>query len=338
MDPVSQGVLGAAAAQSGARRAHLLAATLCGTLAGMAPDLDALIRSPHDPLLYLEYHRQFSHALVFIPIGALVCAALLAVPLRRVLPFRAVYLYCLLGYATHGLLDACTSYGTQLLWPFSDARIAWHTVSIIDPLFTLPLLLLVVLAARRRQQRYARLALVWVVAFMALGTVQRERAEAAGAALAASRGHAPVRLVAKPSFGNLLVWKLIYEHDGRYHVDALRVARRVGVLGGDSVPRLEPARDLPWLEPGSRQARDLERFRWFSDGYLALDPGREDFVIDMRYSLLPDAIDALWGIRLDRTTPQRHVRFEWTREVTPAARRRLLDMLRGALPARPVVP
>ena len=43
-----------------------------------------------------------------------------------------------MGYATHGLLDSCTSYGTQLFWPFSDVRVAWDTMSIVDPLFTVP--------------------------------------------------------------------------------------------------------------------------------------------------------------------------------------------------------
>ena len=77
MDPVSQGVLGASAALAVSRRRETIVAVLCGVLSGMAPDLDALIRSDGDPLLYLEYHRQFTHSLVFIPIGGLLCALVL---------------------------------------------------------------------------------------------------------------------------------------------------------------------------------------------------------------------------------------------------------------------
>ena len=51
---------------------------------------------------------------------------------RRGLSFRQSWLYCTAGYATHAVLDACTTYGTMLLWPFSDARFAWNTISIID--------------------------------------------------------------------------------------------------------------------------------------------------------------------------------------------------------------
>src|SRR5512139_2370900 len=150
MDPVSQAVLGASAAQSGASAREMRAAGLVGLLAGMAPDLDVLIRSSRDPLLFLEYHRQFTHALAFIPLGSLLVAAVLHCAFaRRYLPFCRTWLFAALGYATHGLLDACTTYGTMLLWPFSDARIAWNLVSVVDPAFTLPLLALVAWAGVR---------------------------------------------------------------------------------------------------------------------------------------------------------------------------------------------
>ena len=75
MDPLSQAAIGAAAAQSFSRKADLFRVGVVGALAGMAPDLDVLIRSSTDPLLQLEYHRQFTHSLIFIPFGAALCAA-----------------------------------------------------------------------------------------------------------------------------------------------------------------------------------------------------------------------------------------------------------------------
>lgn len=324
-------MLGASASLSAARRRHALAAAACGLLAGMAPDLDSLITSDRDPLLYLEYHRQFTHALVFIPVGAALCALVLHPLFRRTLGFAATWAYCALGYATHGLLDACTTYGTQLLWPFSNARIAWHTVSIIDPLFTLPIALLVLASMVRRRPIYARTALVWALVYLSFGALQRERAEAAGAALASARGHVPVRLEAKPSFANLIVWKTVYETATHYHVDAARVVLDARTVPGVAVPKLDLARDLPWLDANSQQARDVERFRWFSNGYLALDPARPDFVVDIRYSLVPNEAEALWGIRLDREAPpDAHAAFVWDRRVTAEKRARFLAMLRGS--------
>ena len=158
MDPISQGSLGAVVAQSGSNPAKIKAATLLGCFGGLAPDLDVFIFSPTDPLLFLEFHRQFTHSLVFIPIGALLVATVLHRLLGKGLRFRESYLFCLLGYATHGLLDTCTTYGTQLLWPFTSERFAWNNVSIIDPLFTLPILALVIVGVYRKQPWFGRAA------------------------------------------------------------------------------------------------------------------------------------------------------------------------------------
>jgi len=301
MDPLTQGVLGATLPQAcTSARGRQLAAGALGFLSGMAADLDVLIRSDTDPLLFLEYHRQFTHSLVFIPLGGLLCAAVLYRLLGRrwSLGFGSCWLYCTLGYATHALLDACTTYGTLLLWPFSDQRFAWNVISIIDPLYTLPLLALVVLSVRRQTPWFARLALAWALAYPLLGLVQRERAEAAGLALAHARGHQPIQLEAKPGFANLVLWKVVYETADRYYVDAAHVLVEPHTHAGSHVEKLDISRDLPWLDPGSQQARDLERFRWFSNGYIARDPDNHYRVIDIRYSMLPNEIDALWSIEL----------------------------------------
>ena len=330
MDPLSQGVLGAAAPQSVATPKHIRIAALFGFLAGMAPDLDVLIRSGTDPLLFLEYHRQFTHALIFIPVGGSLCGWLLyqLFGKRRGLSLRHSVVYSTLGYATHGLLDACTTYGTQLLWPFSDARFSWNAVSVIDPLFTLPILLLILLSVTRRSTSLARIALVWAVTYPAIGLVQRDRAEEIGWELARSRGHEPVRMEVKPSFANLVLWKVVYEHDGHYYVDAVRVLADSKVYPGDSVPKLDPARDFPWLDRNSQQARDIERFRWFSNDYVARQPGHPNRVTDIRYSMLPNQVAGLWSIEL---TPEAgngdHAQFVATRN----ASREVTDRFRAML-------
>ena len=331
MDPISQGTIAAVVPQAAFPREKMRAAALLGCLAGMAPDLDVFINSPTDPLLFLEYHRQFTHALVFIPIGAAIATLLLHWTVRRTLALRESYLACLLGYATHGFLDACTSYGTQLFWPFTDYRVAWNNVSVVDPSFTVPLLVLGIVAVLRRRRAYAVAGLVWAFSYLALGVVQNQRAEAAGAELAASRGHDPQRLTAKAGFANLLVWKVVYEHDGRFYVDGVRTGVAVSICPGSSVARLDLSRDLPWLDPDTQQARDVERFRWFSDGYVALDPVVPNRVIDMRYSLVPNQVDPLWGIDLDpQATSSRHVRFVTDRATGPAQRDALWGLLTGA--------
>ena len=131
MDPVSQASIGAVAAQALSRRTPLLTALWVGALGGFLPDVDILIRSSDDPLLALEYHRHFTHSLLFIPIGGLITAAIGKLLTRGKHTIGELWLPGALGWATHGLLDSCTSYGTYLLWPFSNARVAWDNVSII---------------------------------------------------------------------------------------------------------------------------------------------------------------------------------------------------------------
>src|SRR5690606_27790991 len=132
-------------------------ATLFGCLGGLAADLDALINSKTDPLLFLEYHRHFTHSLIFIPFGALIVAGIVYPFFRPKVTFNKAYLFTLLGYAAHGLVAACTSYGTLVLWPFFHTRFAWSNISIIEPLFTVPLIGFVLLSWIKKNNGYAQI-------------------------------------------------------------------------------------------------------------------------------------------------------------------------------------
>lgn len=328
MDPISQGALGAAlATATRERKKKLFTVAWLGALAGMAPDLDVLIQSLTDPLLFLEYHRQFTHALVFIPIGALLVAWPLFRFVRSSLSWRETYLACLAGYATHGLLDACTSYGTQLFWPFSDERVAWNNSSIVDPLFTLPLLGLLIAAVVLNKRSLGIAAMGWALGYLALGWVQQERALAVAQVQAVERGHSPMRLSVKPSFGNVILFKSIYEHKGAYYVDAVRVGIDAQWCVGSRIARFDRASSFPNLPADSQQAKDIERFRWFSDDYLAQDDAGR--VIDMRYSMVPDAIDPMWGIGVDVARSNEHVAWWASRELGAAELDHFTDLLFG---------
>jgi len=328
MDPLSQGILGASASQSfTSEPGKIRLSLLVGLLAGMAPDLDVLIRSREDPLLFLEFHRQFTHSLFFIPVGALLCALILYPLLRKTLTFSTIYLYAFLGYATHGLLDSCTSYGTQLFWPVSDVRVSWNNVSVVDPLFTLPVLVLVCLAFVRRQSNYARFALIYALIYLSLGMMQRERAESVALTLAKERGHIPTRLTVKPSIGNLYLWRSIYEYGGRYYVDAAKVGWSGVPIQGSSIEKLDVVSDYPWLPPDSIQARDIERFRRFSDGFIARHPDDDLMIMDVRYSILPNELSPLWVIRLKPGEHREHAAYLNTRDLTSRKRLEFLEML-----------
>lgn len=316
MDPISQGAFGASLPQSLAKsKSKQFFVLIIGWLSGMAPDLDIFIRSKEDPLLFLQFHRQFTHSLIFIPIGAFLCSLLFFPFMKKYFKFKEIYLYSFLGYATHGLLDSCTSYGTQLFWPFSNHRVAWNNISIVDPVFTLPILFLIFLAAWKNKQVFARLAFCFSLFYLGLGAFQHYRAKKAGLELAKMRGHNPEKVTAKLSIGNIFLWKTIYLYRGRYHVDAIHNFGASKVYEGSSIQKLDLKKDFPSLKKGSVHWDDVQRFSWFSMDYVALDPKRKNFIMDVRYSMIPNSIDPLWGIQLDLDNQNDHVKYLPTREV-----------------------
>ena len=329
MDPLSQGTVGAALAQSSASKKNIFKISVIGFLAGLAPDLDVLIQSSTDPILSLEYHRQFSHSLFFIPFGALIVALLIFPLVKKSMNLKTVYIASLLGYATHGLLDACTSYGTLLFWPFSNERVTWNNISIIDPLFTIPALILAVTAIKTKKRIFSFFSIGWIIFYLSLGLVQYERALSAANDLAESRGHNPERLTLKPSFGNLILWKSIYQHEQTFYVDAIRAVRSSTVCLGESIEIFDYQQHLSGLDKESQQARDVERFRWFSQDYLGFDE-EKNLVTDVRYSMLPNQIQPMWGLVIDDQRDTNAHAIWWTgRDLDQSQWDTFIEMLSG---------
>jgi inner membrane protein len=301
-------------------------AVLCGITAGMAPDLDVLIREAGNPMLGLGFHRHFTHALVFAPLGALVVAGALWPLIRKHLQFRWIYLFCLMGFFMHGVLDALTNYGTHLFWPFTNRRESWSIISIIDPIFTLTLLAFVVIAAWKRARRVALAGAGFALVYWGMGYYQREQATAAMQALAASRQHTVERFEVKPSLGNILLWRGQYLAKGNIYIDAFHVSPwrgRVPYEGG-SLPVYQPPKNL-----SPTQQRDLDYFTFFSDGWVALAPNQNGLIGDARFAMLPDQTMPIWGIRLQPDKPDSHVLFENIRSRKEGDVDRLWTMIQG---------
>lgn len=134
-----------------------------------------------------------------------------------------------LVFVTHALLDAMTVYGTRLALPFSDTPYGVGSMFIIDPLYTLPLLLgLAGTLAARGPRRWR-----WNLAGLALSTaylgwsaaaqqhvegvvraqIARSAREAQGAPLepgARRAAPAPVeRVLVTPTAFNTVLWRVV---------------------------------------------------------------------------------------------------------------------------------
>ena len=104
----------------------------------MLPDVDYFFIF-WDRLAFIRYHRGFTHSLLAVPLFAL-AGALLGRYLGGDRWFKPLFILGLAVLASHLLLDLATSYGTQLLSPFSRRRFALDWIFIIDPYFTALLL------------------------------------------------------------------------------------------------------------------------------------------------------------------------------------------------------
>jgi inner membrane protein len=317
MDFLTQTMLGAAAGHAALSSRLGRAALLLGAAGGALPDLDVLLTGFADPALPSGLHRHFTHALVFIPLGGLIAAAPFMVwpSIRR--RWQAALAAATVGCATHAPLDCSTSYGTHFFWPFTGGRESWDAISIIDPLFTAPLLLALLIALVIGRGLPSRLAVAWCALYIGLGFVQHHRAAAVQQQLAAQRGHEPLRGRVMPTLGNTVLWRSVYEVDGRLHADAIRVPYLGAptVRPGTSLERFT-AEDLPEaLRRDGRAARVFDTFALFSDDYLGRVDGSGIILGDMRYSLDPAAFSPLWGIRFD-VNP--HVRVDpWNPDLRP---------------------
>ena len=331
MDPLSHGLVGSLLPLSLTKGKKQRSAGIVGFGSALLADFDTLISSSNDPLLNLEYHRHFTHALAFVPIGGLVAAMFFWVFLRRRHSFRQIYLWAFLGYGTAGLLDACTTYGTRIFLPFVTEKISFNLISIVDPVFTLGLLGLLVWAVKQKRTGPARLGLLFMAAYLGLGGVQKGRATEMVESLAEQRGHELNTLTLKPTMGNLLVWRSIYRDGETYHIDALRPAifGEAQVFPGGAMMAFRLGQDLPDVPADSVLAKDISRFSDFSQGHLAFDPRDRHVIGDLRYAMLPNELNPLWGIRIDPLKPEAHALFENFRKPDPSIGRKYLSMIFG---------
>lgn len=325
MDPVTQGLLGAVAAQAvvGPRGGHRV--WIAGLGAGMLPDADVILQPISDPALPWEYHRHFTHAFVMAPVmGALAALVLCILPgFRRVR--RLVLAAAIVGALTHAPLDLCTSYGTKVFWPFSLENATLDLFPIIDPVFTLVLLVGLAIAAWRKTRGAVLVACAFVALYTGAAVYQRGAAMDAQAALLAARDHAPARARVMPLPASLLAWRSLYEVDERMVADLLRIAPGTDpyVIEGGSRRRLR-ADALPADE---RVRSVYARFAHFAQDWTAFLADDRSFVADMRFSQEP-GFQPLWGLRLADAPGEPKVAWE-QRPFSGDAAGALLDVILG---------
>lgn len=285
MDSVTQAVLGAgiAGALMGPRygRKALLAGAALATL----PDLDVLINYG-DPLAQMINHRGFSHSLFVLSALAMFLAWLA----RR---FRlhhddqgygrlALTLWLVL--ITHPLLDAFTSYGTQLWWPLRPTPASWSSVFIIDPFYTLPLLVGVLIALAVSPRPKISRALGWLLmvstAYLFASLAAKHWAEGRVYDMLAAQGRWPVAMFSVPQPFNIVLWRVVARMEDGNYIEAV-----TGMLD-DRPPEYLEFPSNAALGAALKPRDAIEGLRWFTDDWLRYDEINGQLVVsDLRMGL-----------------------------------------------------
>ncbi|MBN8212655.1 MAG: metal-dependent hydrolase [Xanthomonadales bacterium] len=292
MDSLSQIVLGGALVAAIAPASHRRAALLAGAALGTLPDLDSLPLALlfDDPVMRMTWHRSVSHSLFVLPFVAAVIwwlykrrgGRVAASPVRWFFAMQSALI-------THPLLDAFTVYGTQLWWPLGVPPTMWSSMFIIDPLYTLWLLIACSVAWVARERIAAQRVLI---AGLALSTAYLGWSLAAKAMVerAAEDALAQIGLQDAPRFSvpmpfNTLLWRVVaMTPDGYVEGERSLVADR-----GAMRFRAQPS-DVAAL----REVADYEavaRLRWFNHGFMKAQERDGTLILsDLRMGLEPDYI------------------------------------------------
>lgn len=302
MDTFTQIALGAAVGQALGYKKIGYKAVVLGALGGLIPDLDVLYTPFLGEYGTWKYHRHITHSLFFGPTFGMIMGYI-SWRLYSNIP-RQQFLYiaiCVLALFTHPLLDLFTIYGTQLLAPISNARFEIPGVSIIDPIYTVLLLLGLLAAAipqaRRSAANIAGLCLILSTAYLFYGWHQNTKAERIARAQLEQNNISYNKISAyttifQPYLRRIVVWE-----------DNFKV--RVGFIS-----TWNPG-DIKWscltidndpLVSAVRESEPGQNIDWFSGGEVVAkyeNNNKRLILLDARYGVPGPTIFGWWGVSFD---------------------------------------
>ena len=280
MDSITQAVLGGAVGYAVLGRKLGKRAALIGAGFGTLPDLDVLIDFG-GPIENMTYHRGVSHSIF---VQALVTPLIAWLMLRFKAHQPASFLrWCwalYLIFVTHSLADTFTVYGTQILWPVTDFPFSHSILFIVDPTYTVPLIVAFVGALILKPDRaihVTAVALVFSTGYLVWSSAAKRSIDAKVAAALTERGIAPEVYESTPAPLNTLLWRGVAVQGDQYYEIWASVFDEVQDVQIYAYPRnqglLDTVRDHP----------SIERLRWFTKGqYKAWQTENRVYISDLR--------------------------------------------------------
>ncbi len=364
MDSVTQILFGGALAAAGFRSSLGRRAVIAGGAIATLPDLDVLADLVTEPSVINVWlhHRGITHSFpVTLVAGAAIGAGIWAMERRvsrrpRILPKNALddagrrsawmWLGALCA-VTHPLLDLFTSYGTQLLAPFSMARFAVHALPIIDPLYSLPLLAVFLFALLTRRhaeaaQGIARLVLLYIGLYTTLAWgVGRHMEDRAREELRTQypSAAAAARVDAYPVIFQIW-WRRIVADLPDEILIGFASPFRDAPIAWQRIPRSENGLGETPALSAVQSSHEARVFRWFADGrvhWRQLPQASGGYVVearDYRYGLPGDSVLGFWGLRFRTDAQGRFTEPPQPLAERPPFSRAALEQLRDGVVGR----
>ena len=286
MDSLTQIVLGAAVGEAVLGKKVGNKALLWGAIAGTIPDLDVIFRLTHSYLDSLELHRGFSHSITFSVLFAPLLGWLLWKLYRKKeeAGWKDWTKLAFFGLVTHPILDNFTTWGTQFFWPFSEYRIAWKTIFVIDPLYTVPFLaaLIWLMFKKRGSRGRRRLNLIgigWSTFYLLVGVINHQMARSVFEEQLQSQNIESSNLMVRPTPMNTILWGVTAPAENGYYLGYHSLLDDEGY----EIPYVFVEHQHHLLTP-YLEDEDLQRLLKITDGYYLVTEVEDGFVIhDMRF-------------------------------------------------------
>jgi len=301
LDSLTQAVLGGTIGYAVGGRQLGRKAALWGMGLGTLPDLDVLV-SFSDPIEDFIYHRSWSHSLFLLTaISPLIGEGIRRLHKLSISSRLTIMFMTWLVLITHPLLDSLTSYGTQLLWPLTNYPFAVSSVSIIDPIYTLPLLMATIWGvikgrpkiegALESADKASIVALFLSTLYLGWGILAQNQMQTRieqQLAEANQKGEVAPQILVTPSMGNSVLWYVLAVDDEKARYGW------VSLLDADDqkIKWIDMDRNLDLLEEGSERPELVQSLMNFTHGFYALEQhaGNQILLKDLRMGIAPDFV------------------------------------------------
>lgn len=293
MDSLTQIVLGAACGEAVLGKKIGNKALLFGAIGGTIPDLDVFIGNwiYNNDIDAMLFHRGFMHSILFSILGACLLGWLSfklynsGKRLHKTTQKNWLWLW-FLALFTHPVLDCFTPYGTQLFAPFSNYRVAFNNIAVVDPAYTFPFLICIIglmFFNRTSDKRRFLLKLgIGISSIYMLFTLGNKLYIDSIFKKSLKENHVSfLKITTQPAIFNNILWYGIAETETAYFVADYSLL--------DTKSRFSNFRKVPKqrdLKPS--EYKDIMRLAWFSNGYYSvykLDENKYQYN-DLRYPLL----------------------------------------------------